>query len=51
VRLLAVTLACAFVFLGVKFVEYKDKWEEGLLTGGSYRPEAPRLLLWPAAQL
>ncbi len=41
VGLLAVTLACGFAFLGVKFVEYKDKWEEGLLTGGSYRPEAP----------
>ena len=25
---------------GVKFVEYKDKWEEGLLTGQSYRPES-----------
>ena len=41
VRLLAVTLACGFAFLGVKFVEYKDKWEEGLLTGGAYHPEAP----------
>ena len=28
-------------FLGVKFIEYKDKWQEGLLTGGAYRPEAP----------
>ena len=35
VRLLAVTLACGFVFLGVKGIEYKDKWEEGLLTGGA----------------
>jgi cytochrome c oxidase subunit 3 len=41
VRLLAVTLACGFLFLGVKFVEYKAKWEEGLLTGKAYRPEAP----------
>jgi cytochrome c oxidase subunit 3 len=41
VRLLAVTLACGFMFLGVKFVEYKDKWEEGLLAGQAYRPEAP----------
>lgn len=39
VRMLAITLACGFVFLGVKFVEYKAKWEEGLLTGSSYRPE------------
>lgn len=41
VRYLAITLACAFVFLSVKFVEYKDKWEEGLLTGSAYRPEGP----------
>ena len=41
VRLLAVTLVCGCVFLGIKFVEYKAKWEEGLLTGGSYRPTAP----------
>ena len=41
VRLLAVTLVCAFAFLGVKFIEYKDKWQEGLLTGGAYHPEAP----------
>jgi cytochrome c oxidase subunit 3 len=41
VRLLAVTLVCGFVFLGVKFVEYKDKWQEGLLTGGAYRPAGP----------
>jgi cytochrome c oxidase subunit III len=41
VALLAITLACGFVFLGVKFIEYKDKWEEGLLTGAHYRPEAP----------
>ena len=41
VRLLSITLACAFVFLGVKFIEYKAKWEERLLTGGRYQPEAP----------
>ena len=41
VRLLVVTLVCGFAFLGVKFVEYKDKWQEGLLTGGAYHPEAP----------
>lgn len=39
--LLAATLLCGFGFLGVKFLEYKDKWEEGLLTGGAYRPEEP----------
>jgi cytochrome c oxidase subunit III len=40
VALLAVTLLCGLVFLGIKFVEYKAKWEEGLLTGASYHPEA-----------
>jgi cytochrome c oxidase subunit III len=41
VGLLIVTLVCGFVFLGIKGIEYKDKWEEGLLTGGAFRPEAP----------
>ena len=41
VRLLTITLVCAFVFLGVKFVEYKNKWEESLLPGKFYRPEEP----------
>jgi cytochrome c oxidase subunit 3 len=41
VLLLALTLACGFAFLGVKGIEYKDKWQEGLLTGGAYHPEAP----------
>jgi cytochrome c oxidase subunit 3 len=41
VRLLAITLACAFIFLGVKFVEYKNKWEEALLPGKLYNPEEP----------
>ena len=40
VRLLAITLACGFIFLGVKFIEYKAKWEEGLLTRTAYRPTA-----------
>ena len=38
VRLLTITLACAGVFLGVKFVEYKNKWEEALLPGKHYNP-------------
>jgi len=41
VRLLTITLVCAFVFLGVKFVEYKNKWEENLLPGKFYHPEEP----------
>ena len=39
VRLLSITLACAFIFLGVKFVEYKNKWEEALLPGKDYQPQ------------
>jgi cytochrome c oxidase subunit III len=41
VRLLGVTLLCGLVFLSIKFVEYKAKWEEGLLAGQGYRPVAP----------
>lgn len=35
--LLAITLLCACVFLGVKYVEYRDKFEHGLLPGCSYQ--------------
>jgi cytochrome c oxidase subunit 3 len=40
-RLLAVTIACGFVFLGIKGIEYEAKWKEGLLWGKrySYQPE------------
>jgi cytochrome c oxidase subunit III len=41
VALLGVTLVCGFAFLGVKAVEYQDKWKEGLLAGTSYHPETP----------
>jgi cytochrome c oxidase subunit 3 len=41
VWLLAVTLLCGFVFLGIKFREYQTKWKEGLGVGASYKPEAP----------
>ncbi|MGA2259008.1 MAG: cytochrome c oxidase subunit 3 family protein [Thermoguttaceae bacterium] len=41
VRLLTITLVCASVFLGVKFVEYKNKWEEALLPGKYYNPDEP----------
>jgi cytochrome c oxidase subunit 3 len=51
VRLLAITLACAFVFLGVKGVEYKNKWEEALLPGKYYNPETkPQDLVMPSLQ-
>ena len=38
--LLALTILCAFVFLGIKYVEYQHKWKEGLLWGTRYRPHA-----------
>ena len=41
VRLLVITFACAAVFLCVKFVEYKAKWEEALLPGQRYNPTEP----------
>jgi cytochrome c oxidase subunit 3 len=34
--LLSLTVAGGFVFMGVKYVEYKEKWEHGLLWGTSY---------------
>jgi cytochrome c oxidase subunit 3 len=38
VVLLSITLACAFIFLGVKYVEYEHKWKAGLLWGEQYNP-------------
>ncbi len=35
---LALTLLCAFGFLGIKYVEYTDKWKHGLLWGERYAP-------------
>jgi len=35
---LALTLACASVFLGIKYVEYEHKWKEGLLWAGWFDP-------------
>ncbi|TWT80976.1 Cytochrome c oxidase subunit 3 [Planctomycetes bacterium CA13] len=52
--LIATTLSCAMIFLGVKAIEYSHKWEMGLLPAGmfSYDPahphhaDAPNYLLW-----
>lgn len=38
VVLLAVTLVCACGFLGIKYVEYRHKWHEGLLWGRYFQP-------------
>ena len=37
---LTLTLLLAATFLGVKYVEYKHKWEDGLLWASQYRPTA-----------
>ena len=36
VAMLAATLSCAMIFLGVKAIEYSHKWEMGLLPAGLY---------------
>lgn len=36
---LTLTLGFAFGFLGIKYVEYRHKWEDGLLWAGAYDPE------------
>jgi cytochrome c oxidase subunit III len=40
VTLLSITLLCAFGFLGIKAVEYDQKWKHGLLWGARYKPAA-----------
>ena len=39
--MLALTLLGGLGFLGIKYVEYKHKWEAGLLWGRHYRPLYP----------
>jgi cytochrome c oxidase subunit 3 len=38
VTLLAITIACGGIFMGIKYVEYKAKFEHGLLWGQRYNP-------------
>ncbi|NNE01493.1 MAG: cytochrome oxidase subunit III [Pirellulaceae bacterium] len=55
--MLAATLSCAMIFLGVKAIEYSHKWHMGLLPAGffSYDPNnphpegGPNYLLWICA--
>ena len=35
---IAITIACAFTFLGIKYVEYSHKFEDGLLPGIYFNP-------------
>ena len=44
VTLLGITLLCAATFLGIKYVEYKHKWEDGLLWGKHYKPVAEHVV-------
>jgi cytochrome c oxidase subunit 3 len=38
ITLLSLTLLCGFGFMGIKYVEYKAKWEHGLLPGTHFAP-------------
>ncbi|MEM9826745.1 MAG: cytochrome c oxidase subunit 3 [Planctomycetota bacterium] len=58
VVMLASTISCAMIFLGVKAIEYSHKWEMGLLPAGlfNYDPahphgvgDHPNYLLWICA--
>lgn len=35
---IVITIACAFTFMGVKYVEYAHKYHDGLLPGHSFKP-------------
>jgi cytochrome c oxidase subunit III len=41
---LLVTIACAFIFLVVKFFEYRHKFHAGLLPGSNFHPDPHHLL-------
>jgi cytochrome c oxidase subunit 3 len=47
--LLSLTLLGGFGFMGIKFVEYKAKWEHGLLPGTHFAPHEDRAAAAPAA--
>lgn len=36
---IVVTIACAFTFMGVKYVEYSHKYHDGLLPGKNFQPK------------
>jgi cytochrome c oxidase subunit III len=41
---LLITIFCAFIFLGVKYFEYKHKFDAGLLPGKFFHPHASHLV-------
>ncbi len=38
---IVLTIACAFTFMGVKYVEYSHKYHDGLLPGLHFKPKEP----------
>jgi cytochrome c oxidase subunit 3 len=36
---IVITIACAFTFMGVKYVEYSHKYHDGLLPGKNFQPK------------
>lgn len=44
VTMLAITIACAVTFMGIKYVEYSTKFQEGLFPGGMFKPTPAALL-------
>jgi len=36
---IVITIACAFTFMGVKYVEYSHKYHDGLLPGHNFQPK------------
>jgi cytochrome c oxidase subunit 3 len=47
--LLIITLLCGFVFMGVKYVEYNQKWKHGLLWARYYHPHVEAKPAQPAS--
>jgi cytochrome c oxidase subunit 3 len=41
ILMLSLTLLCACGFLGIKYVEYRQKWQEGLLWASQFHPVEP----------
>jgi len=43
---LVITILCAVAFLVIKYVEYKAKFDHGLLPGNHFHPHAEHILPW-----
>ncbi len=49
ILMLALTIVCACGFLGIKYVEYRQKWQEGLLWASRYDPDAEAQRMQPVS--